>query len=115
MYMVVLLIALSMFVWVIIQLPPGDYSTAYIARMRLQGDVLSEEESREFLADLLDQFRVNDDGRWAFPFSPKAVDVLIKHISYDWTLTPRRIMSLANHVLTQHLTKSSDFILIVFV
>jgi peptide/nickel transport system permease protein len=42
--MVVLLVGLSMLVWVIIQLPPGDYSTAYIARMRLQGDELSEEE-----------------------------------------------------------------------
>jgi peptide/nickel transport system permease protein len=48
MYMVVLLVALSMFVWVIIQLPPGDYSTAYIAQMKLQGEDLSEEDILAF-------------------------------------------------------------------
>ena len=43
-YMIVLLAVLSVVVFVIIQLPPGDYATAYIARMRLQGADLSEEE-----------------------------------------------------------------------
>jgi len=43
-YMIVLLVALSMFVWVIIQLPPGDYASAYIAQMKIQGEDISEED-----------------------------------------------------------------------
>jgi len=36
-YMIVLLVILSVVVFIIIQLPPGDYATAYIQRMKLQG------------------------------------------------------------------------------
>jgi peptide/nickel transport system permease protein len=46
--MIVLLTVLSVVVFVIIQLPPGDYATAYIARMRLQGADLSEDEIVDF-------------------------------------------------------------------
>jgi len=47
-YMIVLLIVLSVVVFTIIQLPPGDYATAYIEQMRLQGTELSEEEIANF-------------------------------------------------------------------
>jgi peptide/nickel transport system permease protein len=47
-YMVVLMMVLSVVVFTIIQLPPGDYATAYINQMRLQGTALSEEEIANF-------------------------------------------------------------------
>ena len=37
--------AISVISFVIIQLPPGDYLTAYIARLQSQGDVMSEGEA----------------------------------------------------------------------
>jgi len=46
----VLLIILSVVVFVIIQLPPGDYATSYIEQMRLQGTELGEEEIANFRA-----------------------------------------------------------------
>lgn len=49
-YMAVLLIVLSVVVFVIIQLPPGDYATSYIEQMRLQGTELSQEEIANFKA-----------------------------------------------------------------
>jgi len=69
-------------------------------------DVLNEDEAIEFLRDLLAQFRVKDDGRWAFPFSPEAVKELITRISRDKTLTPRRLMLYANHVLLEKVSSS---------
>jgi peptide/nickel transport system permease protein len=36
-YMIVLLVALSVIVFAIIQLPPGDYLTSYLTRLRLEG------------------------------------------------------------------------------
>jgi peptide/nickel transport system permease protein len=47
-YMIVLMMVLSVVVFTIIQLPPGDYATAYINQMRLQGTALSEEEIANF-------------------------------------------------------------------
>ena len=37
--------AISLITFAIIQLPPGDYVTAYIAQLETQGDVVSEEEA----------------------------------------------------------------------
>jgi len=47
-YMIVLLIVLSVVVFTIIQLPPGDYATAYINQMRLQGTRITEEDIQQF-------------------------------------------------------------------
>jgi peptide/nickel transport system permease protein len=41
-YMIVLLVVLSVLVFAIIQLPPGDYATFYIEQLRLQGEEVSE-------------------------------------------------------------------------
>jgi peptide/nickel transport system permease protein len=48
-YMVILLITLSVVVFAIIQLPPGDYLTAYLTRMRLQGQTVDDEARIETL------------------------------------------------------------------
>ena len=37
--------AISLITFAIIQLPPGDYVSAYIAQLETQGDVVSEEEA----------------------------------------------------------------------
>ena len=46
--MIILLVVLSVVVFVVIQLPPGDYATSYINQMRLQGMVLSREDIANF-------------------------------------------------------------------
>jgi hypothetical protein len=67
-------------------------------------DVLTREEAVLFLADLLAQFRINkDDARLLYPFSQAAINTLMLTISQKKTLTPRRIMLYANHVLTEHM------------
>lgn len=48
-YMVVLLVALSVVVFAIIQLPPGDYLTSYLTRLRLQGRTQEDEAVIETL------------------------------------------------------------------
>ncbi|MPY72463.1 MAG: ABC transporter permease, partial [Alphaproteobacteria bacterium] len=40
--MVPTLLAISAIVFVIIQLPPGDYLTTYVAELRSQGEAVSE-------------------------------------------------------------------------
>jgi peptide/nickel transport system permease protein len=47
--MVLLLVALSVVVFAIIQLPPGDYLSAYLTRMRLQGQTIDDEARIEAL------------------------------------------------------------------
>jgi peptide/nickel transport system permease protein len=47
-YMIVLMVVLSVVVFTIIQLPPGDYATAYINQMRLQGTRITEEDILQF-------------------------------------------------------------------
>jgi peptide/nickel transport system permease protein len=47
-YMAVLMVVLSVVVFTIIQLPPGDYATSYVEQMRLQGTELSREEIANF-------------------------------------------------------------------
>jgi hypothetical protein len=68
--------------------------------------VLNKQEAREFLADLLKQFRLNPDERWAFPFTPEALDAIINHLAGSKTLTPRRLMQYANYVLM--MSQSTD-------
>jgi len=48
-YMLLLLTVLSVVVFAIIQLPPGDYLTAYLTRMRLQGQTIDDEARIETL------------------------------------------------------------------
>lgn len=48
-YMVILIVALSVVVFAIIQLPPGDYLSAYLTRMRLQGQTVDDEARIEAL------------------------------------------------------------------
>lgn len=51
-YMIMLLIFLSIVSFIIIQLPPGDYLTAYIARLRMSGQELNEAQ----IASLIRQY-----------------------------------------------------------
>jgi hypothetical protein len=72
-------------------------------------DVLSREESVMFLADLLGQFRINkEDPRPLFPFSQTATNTLLMTIGQKKTLTPRRIMLYANHILSEHALNTND-------
>ena len=64
-------------------------------------DLLSKAEAIEFIRDLLAQFRLREDERWAYPFSPEAVETLVKHIAKAKALTPRRLMLYANYVLLE--------------
>lgn len=48
-YLAALLIALSVVVFAIIQLPPGDYLTAYLTRMRLAGQTIDDQARIETL------------------------------------------------------------------
>ena len=67
-------------------------------------DILGASEGITFLKDLLSQFHIVDDGRWAFPLSPEAVTEMLAIISREKELTPRRIMHYANHVLMEKLS-----------
>jgi len=64
-------------------------------------DVLDREEAVEFIGDLLEEFRLHPDEQWAYPFSPKAVNVLVTEIAERKALTPRRLMLYANHVVME--------------
>lgn len=64
-------------------------------------DVLTEAEAEEFVHDLLDQFRIIPEKRWAFPFTPEAVRKVIKHIKKNKPLTPRRLMLYFNYLLLE--------------
>ncbi len=64
-------------------------------------DVLTESEGEEFVRDLLDQFRITPDERWAFPFTPEAVRAIIFHVRKTKPITPRRLMLYFNHVLLE--------------
>ena len=74
-------------------------------------DVLTRAQASEFLSDLLAKFRITKDERWAFPFSPLAINAMLMQISQLKDLTPRRIMKYANHILMEHILdnpKSSE-------
>ncbi len=64
-------------------------------------DVPSQAEGTEFIRDLLAQFRLHEEKRWAYPFSAEAVETIVKHIARIKALTPRRLMLYANHVLLE--------------
>jgi hypothetical protein len=71
-------------------------------------DVLTPGQAIEFLSDLLAQFRIRLDDQWAYPFSPQAVHTIVQYIAQRKTLTPRRVMLYANHILTEHLVNSPE-------
>ena len=73
-------------------------------------DMLSHEEAKSFLVELLGQFRIENDkaGRPLYPFSEPAVETMLTTISQKKALTPRRIMLYANHVLTEFMLNSND-------
>ena len=91
-----------------------DYllSSELKSRAELQSivlDVLNREEAVSFLADLLGQFRINHDSeKPLYPFSQTAVNKMMLLISQKKSLTPRRVMLYANHVLTEHMLNVSD-------
>lgn len=64
-------------------------------------DILSEVEGITFIKDLLAQFRLRDDVRWAYPFSPEAITTLTMQTGKTKALTPRRLIQYANHVLLE--------------
>lgn len=72
-------------------------------------DVLSLEDSMIFLEDLLGQFRIQpDQGNPTYPFSQVAANEMLLAISRNKSLTPRRIMLYANHILTEHMLNDAD-------
>jgi len=62
-------------------------------------DVLTQNEAREFIKDLFSQFRVDNNGDWAYPFQSDAIDLIIKTIADKKSLTPRRLMLYFDHAL----------------
>jgi peptide/nickel transport system permease protein len=50
-YMVALLVALSIVVFAIIQLPPGDYLTSYLTRLRIEGRTEDDEATIQMLEE----------------------------------------------------------------
>jgi hypothetical protein len=72
-------------------------------------DVLSLEESIVFLGDLLGQFRIQPSQQNPlYPFSQAAANEMLMVISRNKSLTPRRIMLFANHILTEYLLNDTD-------
>ncbi|MEN4042127.1 MAG: DUF2791 family P-loop domain-containing protein [Anaerolineaceae bacterium] len=69
-------------------------------------DVLKKDEAIEFIRDLLAQFHISEDGRWAFPFSPEAVVLLVNHLTKKSGTTPRRLMKYMNHILLEVIAES---------
>jgi len=70
-------------------------------------DVLSRQEAAEFLAELLDQFRINkEDQRPFFPFTKESVDTMLATIEKKQPLTPRRIMLYSNHIMSEYMINS---------
>lgn len=67
--MIMTLVAVSVLVFVIIQLPPGDYLTTYIAELESQGELVDEEKIA-FLREQygLDKSMVAQYFTWAFGF-----------------------------------------------
>jgi hypothetical protein len=87
-----------------------DYmlSSELKSRAELQSislDVLSPDEALEFMRDLLAQFRLKEDSRWAYPFTPDALVSLIRYIAEKKkkAITPRRLMLYADYVLSNYL------------
>jgi len=87
-------------------LSPEIQSRADIETISL--DALTQNEGMEFLRDLLAQCRIVPDERWAFPFAPEAIKVLVERISARKQLTPRRIVKYADHVLRERILNLSD-------
>jgi len=69
-------------------------------------DTLTHDEAVEFIRDLFSQFRCKVDDRWSYPFTPDAVEMIIRFIAAKKALTPRRLMLYFDHVLSQRLLDS---------
>jgi hypothetical protein len=65
-------------------------------------DVLTPNQAIEFLSDLLARFRIQPDNRWAYPFTEQAIQKIINYVAQHRSLTPRRLMMYAHHVLSEH-------------
>ena len=71
--------------------------------------MLNSEEAIAFLGELLSQFRIHKDGNNpVYPFSLEAANTMIVKIAQEKSLTPRRIMLYANHVLTEYLLNTTN-------
>lgn len=66
-------------------------------------DVFDENEAIIFIRDLFHQFRINKDDRWAFPFEPQTISLIIRFMESKRPLTPRRLMLVFGHVLEQYM------------
>lgn len=87
----------------------SDELKSRISPERINLDVFTKDQAIEFIRDLLAQFRVTKDARWSFPFSPGAINKIVETIADRKSLTPRRIMKLADHVLlTSQINRSDD-------
>lgn len=64
-------------------------------------DVLTPVEANDFIKDLFNQFRIDQNGQWAYPLTPTAVQGIIQTIARQKTLTPRRLMVYFNHILQE--------------
>jgi len=71
-------------------------------------DILTPTEACEFVRDLLSQFRIEQDERWAYPFTPEAVEHIIQSIAQQKTITPRRLMLYFDHVLKEVYVDNDD-------
>lgn len=64
-------------------------------------DLFTPAQATVFLRDLLAEFRIREDGNWAYPFSADAIEVIVHEVAEKKVLTPRRLMLYANHVLLE--------------
>ncbi|MYH61728.1 MAG: ABC transporter permease, partial [Caldilineaceae bacterium SB0675_bin_29] len=67
-YAVVTFLFLSVVVFIIIQLPPGDFLTSYVARLEQEGDIIDEAEIEALKQEYgLDATPVEKYIRWFAP------------------------------------------------
>jgi hypothetical protein len=73
-------------------------------------NVLTEAEAIAFMRDLLEQFRIAKDERWAYPLSLAAIKEFVNGVAKKKPITPRRLMLYANHVFMEsQYTHGSEF------
>ena len=89
-YMLVTVVAISVAIFVVIQLPPGDAVDAIVAEREAQGDVITEEDERE-LRNLygLDRPMVGQYGDWAVRFLTGNMGRSIRGVPVSGLITER--------------------------
>ena len=89
-YMVVTVVAISVAIFVVIQLPPGDAVDAIVAEREAQGDVITEEDERE-LRNLygLDRPMVVQYGDWVVRFLTGNMGRSIRGVPVSGLITER--------------------------